>query len=87
MVVFTSRVTAKGRTIIPEALRAELSIQPGQRLAWWIENGRLLALPVRGLVELSGCLASEIRFPGVREERYAVRELRARSRGEKPGRL
>ena len=85
MSVLTSKVTTKGQATIPEELREQLSIKPGQRLVWEIENGRLIALPARDLMELSGCLKSDIPFPGIKEEKDAVRELRAKDYARKHG--
>jgi len=78
MSVLISKVTTKGQATIPEELRKKLSIKPGQSLVWKIEDGKLMALPARDLMELSGSLKSEMRFPGGPEEKRALRELRAR---------
>jgi antitoxin PrlF len=81
----TSKVTTKGQATIPEELREKLSIKPGQRLVWEVEDGRLIALPARDLMELSGCLTSGVPFPGLKEEKDAVRDRRARDYAKKRG--
>jgi AbrB family looped-hinge helix DNA binding protein len=83
MSVLTSKVTTKGQATIPEELREKLSIKPGQRLVWEIEDGKLVALLARDLMELSGSLKSDAPFPGIKGEKEAVRQLRAKGYAKK----
>ena len=78
MPVLTSKVTTKGQATIPEELRRELSIKPGQRLVWEIGGGKLIALLARDLLDLSGSLKSEVPFPGEVEEKKALRVFRVK---------
>lgn len=85
MPVLTTKVTTKGQATIPEELRKKLSIKPGQRLVWEVEDGKLVALPAPDLMELSGCLKSEMPFRGLSEEKEATRKLRAKHYAKKYG--
>ena len=85
MTTLTSKVTTKGQATIPEELRQKLSIKPGQRLVWEIENGKLVALPTRSLMELSGALKTDIPFPGIKAEKEAVNKLRTEHYAKKYG--
>ena len=40
--MITSRLTSKAQTTIPQAVRAALRLQPGDELAYAIEDGRVI---------------------------------------------
>lgn len=42
-----SKITAKGQTTLPKAVREALSVQPGDRVRYVIREGEVLILPVR----------------------------------------
>ena len=37
-----SRMTSKAQTTIPQAVRKALDLKPGDELAYWIEDGRVV---------------------------------------------
>jgi antitoxin PrlF len=77
MAVLVSKLTSKGQTTIPGPAREALSIKPGQRLAWEINDGFLTVRPVRDLSELAGCLKSEQPTVSVEEMNQTVKQARA----------
>lgn len=40
--MITSRLTSKAQTTVPQAVRAALRLQPGDELAYAIEDGRVI---------------------------------------------
>lgn len=42
--MITSRLTAKAQTTLPRAVRAALGVQPGDAIAYVIEDGRVTLL-------------------------------------------
>lgn len=44
-------VTRKGQTTIPAELRQEFGLQEGDRLTWWIEDGKLHVTSSRAYVK------------------------------------
>lgn len=42
MSVHFSKITSKAQTTAPRAVRKELGVEPGDRLLWRVENGRVL---------------------------------------------
>ena len=51
-----SRITSRGRTTLPRAVREALSLQPGDRVRYIAENGVVRIVPVRPLSRLFGVL-------------------------------
>ena len=51
-----SRITSKGRTTLPKAVREALSLQPGDRVRYIVESGAVRIVPVRPLSRLFGVL-------------------------------
>ena len=51
-----SRITSTGRTILPRAVREALSLQPGDRVRYFVESGVVRIVPVRPLSRLFGVL-------------------------------
>jgi bifunctional DNA-binding transcriptional regulator/antitoxin component of YhaV-PrlF toxin-antitoxin module len=58
MTVATSTITSKWQVTIPEDVRKDLPFKIGERIAWEIEDGKLVGRRVRPLGELAGCLKS-----------------------------
>ena len=60
--IFT-KISTKGQVVIPAAIREELKIEPGTRIAVRLEGGRIvldpetLAAKLRKIKELRGCTA------------------------------
>ena len=52
----TSRIGPKGQVVIPKALRDELGIDPGDEVAFSIEDGAVLVEPVKEWRSLKGIL-------------------------------
>ena len=51
------RITARGQITIPVALRKKLRLKPGTAMSWSEENGRLVLIPTKRLLdEIQGCL-------------------------------
>ena len=42
--MITSRLTSKAQTTVPQAVRAALRLQPGDELAYVIEDGRVILM-------------------------------------------
>jgi hypothetical protein len=63
---------------IQEAARKEFSLKPGSRLTRTAQNNARGGRRVRNVNELAGCLKSKTAFPGIKEEKQAVAELRAK---------
>ncbi len=51
-----SRITSRGRTTLPKAVREALSLQPGDRVRCIVESGAVRIVPVRPLSRLFGVL-------------------------------
>jgi bifunctional DNA-binding transcriptional regulator/antitoxin component of YhaV-PrlF toxin-antitoxin module len=64
-----STVTSKWQVTIPEDVRKEIPLKIGQRIAWQVEDDKLVGRRVRSISELSGCL----RAAGVRERGKELR--------------
>ena len=60
MAVMVSTISTKGQTTIPEDIRKELSLQPGDRVMWELVNGQLIGTPTGDLMSLAGSLRSEM---------------------------
>lgn len=55
-----STITSKWQVTIPEDVRKELPLKVGQRIAWKIENDKLVGQRVRSISELAGCFKSGV---------------------------
>jgi antitoxin PrlF len=78
-----SRMTSKGQITVPKAVRDALGVEPGDRLAFRIEDdGRVLVEPETvDIRTLRGVLKPRRRGVGVEEMAAAVeRQVSARSR-------
>ncbi len=51
-----SRVTSKGQTTLPKAVRKALAVQPGDRVRYLIQDGEVRIVPVRPVNRLFGIL-------------------------------
>ena len=51
-----SRITSKGQTTMPKAVRKALSVQPGDRVRYLIPDGEVRIVPVRPVTRLFGIL-------------------------------
>ena len=51
-----SRITSKGQTTLPKAVRKALSVQPGDRVRYLIQDGEVRIVPVRPVNRLFGIL-------------------------------
>lgn len=58
---------------VPAELLRQLKVKPGDRLEWTVEGSELVVRRVRGVDSLRGCLASTVPFPGLEEEKAAIR--------------
>jgi bifunctional DNA-binding transcriptional regulator/antitoxin component of YhaV-PrlF toxin-antitoxin module len=50
-----STITSKWQVTIPEEVRKEIPLKIGQRIAWEVEDDKLVGRRVRSISELSGC--------------------------------
>jgi bifunctional DNA-binding transcriptional regulator/antitoxin component of YhaV-PrlF toxin-antitoxin module len=62
-----STVTSKWQVTIPEDVRKEMPLKVGQRIAWEVEDGKLVGRRIRSVSELSGCFKSDAAPPGVKD--------------------
>jgi AbrB family looped-hinge helix DNA binding protein len=75
-----STVTDKGQTTVPKEVRDALRIKPRQRLQWDVaKNGTAVVRPEPSALALFGSLKSRKKFPGIREEKAAMRRAVASS--------
>lgn len=51
-----STITAKGQTTLPAAVRESLSIKPGDKVRYFIQDNGVLILPVKPVEHLRGLL-------------------------------
>ncbi len=58
-----STITSKWQVTIPEDVRKGIPLKIGQRIAWEVEDGKLVGRRVRSISELSGCLKSSAAPP------------------------
>jgi AbrB family looped-hinge helix DNA binding protein len=81
--VHTAKLTSKGQLTIPKAIRQQLSLKKGDRLALWVdEKGRLVGVPERDR-GLAGSLHHLARKrPVSAEEMKAVIRRRHRTGGK-----
>jgi AbrB family looped-hinge helix DNA binding protein len=78
MTMLISTITSKGQTTIPEELRKDLALEPGQRLLWEKLDGKLVATPTGDLMALAGSLKSDKPYLPKGKMRKIVREHRAK---------
>ncbi len=83
MAVNVSTISTKGQTTIPEELRKELALGPGDRLMWELVSGKLIATPTGDLMSLAGVLKSDKPYLPKEEMRKLVREVRAKRYAKK----
>jgi bifunctional DNA-binding transcriptional regulator/antitoxin component of YhaV-PrlF toxin-antitoxin module len=53
-----STITSKWQVTIPEGVRKEITLKVGQRIAWEVDDGKLVGRRVRSIGELAGCFKS-----------------------------
>jgi antitoxin PrlF len=69
-----STMTDKGQTTVPKEVREALGIKPRQRLQWDLAaDGSVTVRPEPSALDLYGSLKSKKKFPGIREEKAAMR--------------
>jgi len=72
----TSKITDKGQTTVPLEIREKLRWKRRQRVIWEPKkDGSAVVRPAPDVMDLAGCLKSEIRFPGLREETAAATDV------------
>lgn len=70
-----STITDKGQTTVPKEVRDALRIKPRQRLQWdLVEDGSVIVRPEPSALTLFGSLKSRRKFPGIKEEKAAMRK-------------
>lgn len=70
----TSRVGPKGQVVIPQQLRAELGIEPGDEVEVWRDGDHLALRPVSSARPLLGRFAGDKLIDVLGEERAAERD-------------
>lgn len=69
----TSTVTDKGQTTVPREIREALALGPRQRLVWETrQDGSAVIRPLPSVMNLAGCLKSDVPFTGIGEETEAA---------------
>ena len=77
MKLLKSTITDRGQTTIPAAIRKALKLRPRQQLTYEIrQEGVLLRPEAESLMDLAGCLKSEVPAATKTEEREKAREAR-----------
>ena len=70
-----STITDKGQTTVPKKVRDALGIKPRQRLQWNVaKDGTVVVRPEPSPLALFGSLKSRRKFPGIQEEKAAMRK-------------
>lgn len=79
-----STLTDKGQTTVPKEVRDALGIKPRQRLQWDLTaDGIVTVRPEPSALALYGSLKPKKKFPGVKEEKAAIRRhIAERAAGE-----
>ena len=54
--MFESRITSKGQTTLPKAVREALGVKPGDRVRYAIFDGKVMMLPALPAARLFGRL-------------------------------
>lgn len=70
----TSKVGPKGQVVVPQQLRRELGIEPGDEVEFWLEGDHLAVRPVAARRPLFGRFAGEPLLEDLARERAAERE-------------
>jgi bifunctional DNA-binding transcriptional regulator/antitoxin component of YhaV-PrlF toxin-antitoxin module len=71
-----STLTDKGQTTVPLPVRAALKVKPRQQLEWIVQdNGTAVVRPQPSALDLFGSLKPAKAFPGLKEEKRAIRRL------------
>lgn len=71
-----STLTDKGQTTVPKKVREALGIKPRERLQWDIgDDGTVTIKPESSALKLFGSMKSNVAFPGIQEEKAAVRKI------------
>jgi antitoxin PrlF len=79
-----STITDKGQTTVPKEVREALGIKPRQRLQWDLaEDGSAVVRPEPSALALFGSLKSRKKFPGIKEEKAAMRKAVASRQSNK----
>jgi bifunctional DNA-binding transcriptional regulator/antitoxin component of YhaV-PrlF toxin-antitoxin module len=69
----TSTLTGKGQTTVPLEIRQALGIAPRQRLVWELRrDGSAVVRAIPSVMELAGCMKSEIPFTSLQDETEAA---------------
>ena len=74
-----SKITAKGQTTLPKAVREALSVQPGDRVRYVIREGEVLILLVRPIRRLFGILRRDGPAVSLEQMDHAIAEGAAES--------
>ncbi len=70
-----STVTDKGQTTVPKQVRDALGIKPRQHLQWNLaQDGSAVVRPEPSPLALFGSLKSHRKFPGIKQEKAAMRK-------------
>lgn len=70
----TSRVGPKGQVVIPQQLRAELGIEPGDEVEFWQDGDHVAVRPVAARIPIRGRLKGEDLIGDLERERAADRD-------------
>ena len=77
MKLLKSTITNRGQTTIPAAVRKALKLNPRQRLTYEVrQDGVLIRPETESLMDLAGCLKSEVPAATKTEEREKARDAR-----------
>ncbi len=74
-----SKITARGQTTLPKAVREALSLKPGDRVRYIIGEGEVRILPVRPISKLFGRLKYDGPAVSLEEMDIAISEGAAES--------
>ena len=69
-----SKISKRGQTTLPKAVREALGLQPGDRIRYFIHEGDVKILPVRPVTELYGILKYDGPPVSVEEMNEAIAE-------------
>jgi len=74
-----STLTEKGQTTVPVQIRKAMNLIPHQKIQWVFHpNGYALVRPQPSALDLYGSLKPKKAFPGIQEEKEAVRRAVAK---------
>jgi len=69
-----STITDKGQTTVPKEVREVLGVKPRERIQWDLqEDGTVSVRAEPSALALFGSLKPKKKFPGLKEEKAAVR--------------